>query len=127
MAIMPEDLQPETYKVTLHGKEYLAYPPRLSHRIILKKVQPFFIALQQAAEDDDVTIPSDKLIEYEKELDIVFQSLVPELKNVTLGVDDVISLLMQIVDQTLPQETRELIDNKVVVGEPDPKVTRTGS
>lgn len=126
MAITPDDLQPKKFKVKLGEREFDCFAPRLSHRLILTRVQPLFMSVAEAAKGKEVEIPSEKIIEYEKDLDVLFGELIPELKNVTLDIEHVMSLVSQIMDEMLPEESKELKDNKVKVGSESPKAKKTG-
>lgn len=128
MAIEATDLQPSKFQVTINGKEYWCNPPRMAHRIILMKVQPLFEAIAALADGKDVEVSSDKIIEYQKDLDALFADLIPDLNGVTLDENDLVTVIDQLVTGSQPAEARQLAEAKVQVGgeNPDPKGKTTG-
>lgn len=126
MAIEATDLQPSRFKVTVKGSEYWCNPPRMAHRIILVKVKPLFLAIADMAEDKDVDIDSSKVLEYQRDLDALFADLIPDLGDVTLDEADLVDVIDQLVQNSLPEEAKQLEAAKVKVGEPDPKAETTG-
>lgn len=129
MAIEATDLQPKRFKVTVKGNGYWCNPPRMGHRIILMKVRPLFTAIADLAEGKDTSVSSDKILEYQRDLDALFADLIPELQDVTLDEGDLVGVIDQLVTNSMPQEARELEEAKVKMGgdeEADPKAETTG-
>lgn len=126
MATHPSDLQPSKFKIKLREKEYWCNPPRMAHRIIILKVQPLFRALAALERGEDIDIDSDKVLGYQKDLDNLFEDLIPDLKkdNVTLNEEDLTTLIEQLVENSLPAESKELKEAKVEMNS-DPKGART--
>ena len=115
---MNTDLQPKQFKVKIKEKDYLCKPPRLSHRLIMAKVQPLFTAAEGLARGEDVSISAEQMVQYENELDFMIQDLIPELKGVELDILDIADLLSQLMDSMLPEDSKELKDSKVKVNDP---------
>lgn len=125
MAIDANDLRPSRFKVTVKGKEYWSNPPRMAHRIILMKVKPLFDAIALLADGKDVDVDSTKILEYQADLDVLFQDLIPELKDVTLDEMALVELIEQLVENSMPEESKQLKAAKVEVNG-DPKAPKIG-
>lgn len=109
------DLQPKSFKVTIKGQEFDCSPLRLSHRLILGRVQPLFNAAQDIAEGKKVELSSEEMIALEKDLDTLIGSLIPALNGVTLDILDIVDLISQMMNSMLPEDSKELKEAKVEV------------
>lgn len=110
------DLQPKPFKVKIQDRTYLCKPPRLSHRLIIGRVQPLFKAMADLEQGKQTDIPAEDLLKYEEDIDVMIQSLIPELKGVTLDIIDLAEILGQIMDHMLPADSKELKDANVDMG-----------
>lgn len=122
MSVGLNDLQPKPFKVKIRDQEYNCNPIKLSHRLIIGRIQPLFTAMESMANEQEVEISSDKIMELENDLDNLIGSLIPELKNITLNIEDLAELLTQIMESTIPEEAKELKEMNVEVSK-DPKET----
>lgn len=118
--MIANDLQPKQLKITIQGKEYNCKPPRLSHRLIIGRIQPLFKAAEDMANGKQTEVSAEDMIQYENDLDTMIQDLMPELKGVTLDITNIIEIISQLLEAMLPAESKELKDAKVEVN--DPKV-----
>ncbi len=119
------DLQPKQFKIKVKGNEFTCNPLRLSHRLILGRVQPLFTAANDVATGQKVAINSAEIIELENDLDVLIGSLIPELKNVSLDILDITEIISQMMDSMLTDDAKELKNAKVEVSG-DLKEEKTG-
>lgn len=117
MALNITDLQPKSFEVTIKGQTTECKPPRLSHIFILSKVGNLF--------QDPAASTASEVKQAEKDLDGVFEELIPELKGVTLEMQAVLDLITQIMNNVNPSENKELDEQGVKI-DSDPKAERTG-
>lgn len=109
------DLQPKDTKIKIHDKDYTCKPIRMSHRLIIAKLQPFFKQFELLSQGKEVDLPATKILEFEEELDVLIKSLIPELNNLTLRMEDIIEIITQIMQNAMPDESKELKEAKVEV------------
>ena len=117
MALNITDLQPKPFEVTIKGQTTECKPPRLSHVFTLSKIGNLFQNPESAG--------SAEVKQAEKDLDGVFQELIPELKGVELEMQTTIDLITQIMINVTPSENKEL-DEQGVQLSTDPKAERIG-
>lgn len=110
------DLQPKSFKVKIRDNEYNCKPLRMAHRLIIAKIQPFFEQLENLTLGKDVELSGKQILELEAELDALIQNLIPELGNITLDIEDISSILNQIMDSIMPDESKKLKEANVEVG-----------
>lgn len=113
------DLQPKRFKIKIQANEYWCNPPRLSHRLIIGRIQPLFQAADDMSKGIQTEVTAEQMLQYEKDLDTMIQDLVPELKGISLDILDIAEIITQLMESMLPQESKELKDAKVEI---DPKV-----
>lgn len=114
------DLQPKQFKVKVKDTEFNCQPLRLSHRLIMGRIQPLFNAANDIASGNKVELKANEILELESDLDALIGSLIPELKNVNLDIMDIAELLSQMMESMLPEDAKELKEAKVEASE-DPK------
>ena len=112
------DLQPKPFKIKIQDKNYLCKQPRLSHRLIIGRVQPLFTAADDLANGKSTDITATQMIDYENDLDAMIQDLIPELKGIQLDIVDLAEIIGQIMEVMLPEESKELKEAKVEVSDP---------
>lgn len=110
-----QELQPKSFKVKIQGSEYDCKPMRMSHRLILGRIQPLFEQMANAAGEKPIDLSAAEILNYENELDVLLSSLIPELSDITLGMEDIGSILEQIMDTILPDDQKELKEAKIEV------------
>lgn len=116
------DLQPKPTNITLKGNSYLCKAPRLSHRLIIARVQPLFEAASNVATGAKNTLTAEDTLSLEKDLDALIGDLIPTLNNVTLDIIDLAELVAQIMEIMLPEESKALKEAKVEIdSNKDPK------
>ena len=121
MSIASNDLQPKPFNINIKGNDYKCNPLRMSHRIIIAKISPLFAQFEIIANGQEIEMSTEKIFELEKELDLLINNLIPELKNIELNIEDLANLIGLLMDSILPQESQDLKDAKVEVNN-DPKV-----
>ena len=109
------DLQPKTQTIKVKDVEYKCQPIRMSHRLIIAKIQPLFVELGHVVNGEKVNLTGAEMLELEAEIDTLIQSLIPELRNVTLDIEEIGNILQQVMDYMLPSDSKELKDAKVEV------------
>lgn len=118
-----DDLQPKGFKIKIRDTEYDCKPLRLSHKLILDKLKPFFQDIENAANEKELALSAKDLISMESEIDVLIGDLIPTLSNITLGMEDLADILVQMINSVLPTEVQELKEAKVEVNS-DPKVQK---
>lgn len=113
------DLQPKPTKITIKDKEYLVQPIRMSHRLIIARVQPYFKEIVNVYEGERVSLSSQEILELEKDFDVLVNDLIPGLKNVTLDVAEMIYIVNFLLEGTKPEDIKEAEDSNVKVGKED--------
>jgi len=117
MALTIQDLQPKGFKVEIKGLILDCKAPRLSHTLVLSKVGEMFNNLDKLERED--------IVKAEKDFDWVVAELIPELKGIELGIQDVLEIVTQIMEHVAPEENKEL-EEKGVKFDSDPKVEKIG-
>ena len=112
MSVSIDDLKPKTFKVTVRGVELDCKPVRLRHALILAKVGNIFENAKSATESD--------IEQAQKEVDKVFDELLPQLAETELDMEVTMALLEQIMGQIAPDDNKELKEKGVQV-DTDPK------
>ena len=120
------DLQPKQFRVKVKGNEFNCQPLRLSHRLIMGRIQPLFNAANDIATGNKVELKASEILELESDLDALIGSLVPELKNINLDIMDIADLLSQMMESMLPDDAKELKEAKVEASE-NPKEETIGT
>ena len=114
------DLQPKPFNIKVQDKEYLCKPIRMSHRLILARLTPFFKQFENAGNGEPIDLTAQQLLEFEAELNVLISDLIPALAGLTIEMDDIAEILSQIMNNILPDESKELKEAKVEV-QNDPK------
>lgn len=107
------DLQPKNFKVTIKEKEYDCKPLRMSHRLIIAKIQPLFDQFAVISKGEKIELTAEEMIMLEKELDVLISDLMPALRNVTLNIEDIADVINQLLDSVMPEDAKKLRDAKV--------------
>lgn len=105
---------PKNFTITVKGVELQCKPLRLSHALIVSKIGNVF----QAPKDFN----SKEIKQAEIDLDDVLTDLIPELKGISLGINDTVELITQLMDNVQPTDDKEVKDAGVRF-DTDPKVT----
>lgn len=117
MPVTIDDLKPKTFTVTIKGLELTCKPPRMAQVLSFSK----FADVLQNPKD----YSTQDFKQTEKDLDVLIGELIPELKDVELGLSAVMDLLEQIMDNVQPDDNQELKKNNIQV-DSDPKAKRSG-
>lgn len=117
------DLQPKPFKITVNGKDYICKPPRMSHRLIIIKVQPLFVQSENANAGNRITLTSEEILSMEHDIDVLISDLLPAIDPLQLSTDDTVDILEQILDHLLPADIKEFKEENVAISEEseDPK------
>lgn len=115
MSVTANDLQPKQYKITVQGKDYIGKPLRMSHRLILTRLTPFFKQFENASTGKEINLNATQLLEFENEIDVFIQDILPSLSGVTLSFEDISEILVQVMNSIMPEESKQLAEAKVEV------------
>lgn len=107
-----EDLRPQPFKITIRGVELDCKPLRMEHGLLISKIAAVFQNMDKATRKDIVTAQED--------FDYVVASLVPELKDIELNIDDSLTVIEQMQTGSEPTDDQYLKEQGVQLG--DPKV-----
>lgn len=119
------DMQPKPHTIKHNGVEYICKIPRVSHKMVIAGLQPFFMSIAELAEGKKSKLSAKELFEAQEEIDALLNDLVPDMKNVTLNENDLVEIVTQILQGTNTTTEKALHENKIEAAETDPKVTET--
>ncbi len=115
MALNISDLQPKPFTVTLGEQETECAPLKLRHIFILNKLGTVFQNPDSATRE--------QITEAEADFNYVVADLIPELKDVSLPIDMMMSLITQMMSTVNPSENKEL-EAKGVSFDTNPKAPK---
>ena len=117
------DLQPKPTTITIQGTSYEAKRPSVGVLMVLKKVASI---IDKAINTDD-DLATEKLLSIDKDLDLIIENCIPELKKTiaTLSINEIVVIIEALTISAIPEESIELVEEKVVLEGSDPKVRKT--
>lgn len=116
-----EDLQPNKIEIKIKNQTYQAIPPSVGVLMVLKKVANI---LDKAINEDE-DLDTERLLSIDKDLDLIVSRCLPDLKNVTLNIDEIANVVEVLTLASIPEESKELMKENVNIEGPDPKVRKT--
>lgn len=125
------DLLPKKTTINIKGKQYPCKPMKMSHRIIVAKLQPFFQQFENIANNKKVELGAEELLSLENDMDILIKDLVPGVKDIAqdmvLDTEDIADILNQLLDTAMPEDVKKLRDANVKIDQDEEslKVPRT--
>lgn len=113
-----EDLQPKSFTVTIRDVEITCKPLRLSHLLKIAKIGEVF--------KDAKSSTSEQISEAERDIDGIIDELMPELKGIQLGMQDVLDVIAQMMESVQPTDNKFLKDKGVEFASDPKEVTEVG-
>lgn len=117
MSVELEDLKPKSFTVEIKEHSVECKPPRLSHALAISKIGDVF--------QNQKTATFDEIKQAEKDMDLVFAELMPQLSGIELGINEVMQVITQIMEHIQPADNKELNEKGVKINS-DPKVEKIG-
>lgn len=114
-----EDLRPQPFKITIRGVELECKPLRMEHGLLISKIASVFSKGENATREDIVTA--------QKDFDYVVSSLIPELKDVELNIDDSLAVIEQMQTGSEPSDDQYLKEQGVQLGDPKVQTPEKGT
>ncbi len=110
-----EDLRPQPFTITIRDVSLQCNPLRLEHGLLVAKIAAVFQNMDKVTRQDIITAQQD--------FDYVVTSLVPELKDIPLNIDDSLSVIEQMQTGSEPSDDKYLKEQGVKLGDPKDQTT----